>query len=101
MIRTARIILAATGFAVVTWPLEGAEPKPNIVLIVADDLGYADLSCYGGKEPRTPHLDCLAAEGMRFTDRRPCGVAPGSSCSCRKLNQSFIIWPMTSAKHET
>jgi arylsulfatase A-like enzyme len=41
--------------------------KPNVVLIVADDLGYADLGCYGQKEIRTPNLDRLAAEGLRFT----------------------------------
>jgi uncharacterized sulfatase len=41
--------------------------KPNIVLILADDLGYADLGCYGQTEIRTPHIDRLAAEGMRFT----------------------------------
>ena len=40
--------------------------RPNIVLIVADDLGFSDLGCYGG-EIRTPHLDRLAAEGLRFT----------------------------------
>jgi arylsulfatase A len=43
-------------------------PKPNIVLIMADDLGYGDLSCYGNERIQTPHLDQLAAEGMRFTD---------------------------------
>jgi len=40
---------------------------PNIVLIVADDLGYAELGSYGQKKIRTPHLDQMAAEGMRFT----------------------------------
>ncbi|MBI5771540.1 MAG: sulfatase-like hydrolase/transferase [Verrucomicrobia bacterium] len=41
--------------------------KPNVVLIFADDLGYADLGCYGAKDIRTPHIDRLAAEGTRFT----------------------------------
>ena len=41
--------------------------KPNIVYIVADDLGYGELGCYGGKEIPTPHLDALAAGGARFT----------------------------------
>jgi arylsulfatase A-like enzyme len=44
----------------------GAE-RPNIVLIFADDLGFNDLSCYGRKDQSTPHLDKLAAQGMRFT----------------------------------
>lgn len=41
---------------------------PNIVLIVADDLGYAELGSYGQKKIRTPHLDRMAAEGLRFTN---------------------------------
>lgn len=41
--------------------------RPNVVVILADDLGYGDLGCYGGKIP-TPHVDRLAAAGMRFTD---------------------------------
>ena len=40
---------------------------PNIVMIVADDLGYADLGAYGCSDYATPHLDRLAAEGVRFT----------------------------------
>jgi len=41
--------------------------KPNIVYIMADDLGYAELGCYGQKKIKTPNIDKLAAEGMRFT----------------------------------
>jgi arylsulfatase A-like enzyme len=43
-------------------------PRPNIVLIVADDLGWADLGCYGSTYHETPNLDALARRGMRFTD---------------------------------
>ena len=42
-------------------------PKPNIVFIFADDLGYGDLGCYGARDIRTPHIDRLAREGTRFT----------------------------------
>ena len=43
------------------------QSKPNIIFIIADDLGYGDLGCYGQKIIRTPNLDRLAAEGMRLT----------------------------------
>jgi arylsulfatase A-like enzyme len=47
----------------------GAESlRPNIVVILADDLGYGDLRCYGAKDIRTPNLDRMAQEGVRFTD---------------------------------
>ena len=42
--------------------------KFNFVLIVADDLGYGDISCYGNENNKTPHLDVMAAEGMKFID---------------------------------
>ena len=45
-----------------------AAPQPNIVVIMADDLGWRDLHCYGNEHIDTPFLDQLAAEGMRFTD---------------------------------
>src|SRR5688500_16702540 len=43
------------------------ERRPNIVFLLADDLGYGDLGCFGQQKIRTPNLDRLAAEGMRFT----------------------------------
>ncbi|TSA29595.1 MAG: arylsulfatase [Verrucomicrobiaceae bacterium] len=52
-------------------------PLPNIVVILADDLGYGDLSCYGAKKISTPNIDRLAKDGMRFTDAH----APASVCS--------------------
>jgi len=54
-----------------------AEPRPNVVLIVADDLGYGDLGCYGAKRIQTPNLDRLASQGVRFTR----GYAPSSTCT--------------------
>ena len=44
------------------------QPQPNFLFILADDLGYGDLGCYGAPDIQTPHLDQLAAEGIRFTD---------------------------------
>ena len=51
--------------------------RPNFVFILADDLGYADLGCYGARADSTPHLDRLAREGLRFTD----GYANSPVCS--------------------
>ena len=44
-----------------------AEQRPNVIFIVVDDLGYGELGCYGGTDIPTPHLDSLAASGVRFT----------------------------------
>src|SRR5687768_4457868 len=84
-----RRVLGLTRFALVAWAALGVLPsaahgtdktsarKPNIVVILADDLGYGDLSCYGAKLIRTPHCDRLAQEGRRFTDAH----SPSSVCS--------------------
>jgi len=48
-------------------PAAGPRKPPNVVFIVADDLGYAEVGCYGQKKIKTPNIDRLAAEGMRFT----------------------------------
>src|SRR6516162_2824913 len=47
---------------------QAAPRSPNVLLIVADDLGYGDLGCYGSKEIRTPSIDRLAAQGVRLID---------------------------------
>lgn len=49
-------------------PLLAADRPPNVVIIYADDMGYGDLGCYGNKDIRTPNIDRLAADGVRFTD---------------------------------
>ena len=49
-----------------------AQERPNVIFIVADDLGYGDLSCYGATRVQTPHVDGLAARGVRFTDAHAC-----------------------------
>jgi arylsulfatase A-like enzyme len=61
------ILLLALSAVVVPAPLF-AERKPNIIIFLADDLGYGDLGCFGSKHVKTPHLDQMAAEGMVLTD---------------------------------
>ena len=53
---------------------QGATPKPNVVLIMMDDLGYGDLGSYGGPDTKTPNIDRLAREGVRLTDAYANGV---------------------------
>ena len=57
--------------------MNNVSQRPNIVYIVADDLGYADLGCYGGREPVSPVIDRLAANGLRLTQ----GYANSPVCS--------------------
>lgn len=75
-------VLAAL-FVVAGWSPEifvaaaADKPRPNIVVILADDIGYGDLSCQGGKHARTPNIDRLAAQGCRFTDAH----SPAATCT--------------------
>jgi arylsulfatase A-like enzyme len=63
-----RIVSAALlGLALLQGPTPAADRLPNIVLIMADDLGYSELGCYGQEKILTPRLDELASQGMRFT----------------------------------
>jgi arylsulfatase A-like enzyme len=65
-------LFAFTAFAIAAEPL-----RPNVVVILADDIGYGDLGCYGGKAIPTPNLDKLATQGLRFTDAH----SPASVCT--------------------
>ena len=58
--------------------------KPNIIFIMADDLGYGDLGCYGATKVKTPHVDRLASQGLRFTDGH------SSAATCTPSRYSFI-----------
>ncbi len=81
---TRRQLLTAAAAAHTLASIVGAAPAksrpPNIVFIMADDLGYADLSCYGRRDYATPHIDRLAHEGMRFTQ----AYANSSVCSASR-----------------
>lgn len=57
----------AAGLSLAALPPLNAQQKPNVVFIVADDLGYGDLSCYGQEKFQTPNIDRLALNGTRFT----------------------------------
>lgn len=64
--------------------LSPPRPRPNILFILADDLGYGDLSCYGRPDYRTPHLDRLAQQGVRLTN------AYAASPVCTPTRCAFI-----------
>src|SRR5947207_11376992 len=71
------LALAGAGLRRPSW----AQPtRPNIVFIMADDLGYADVSCYGQRDYTTPNIDRLAVEGLRFTQ----GYANSAVCSATR-----------------
>jgi arylsulfatase A len=59
--------LLTSFIALLAFGLSAAARQPNVVIIFADDLGYGDLGCYGHPTIRTPHLDRMASEGIRFT----------------------------------
>ena len=70
--------LAAGGIGAYAQP---ASRPPNIIFILADDLGYADVSCYGRRDFTTPNIDRIAARGMRFLQ----GYANSAVCSASRL----------------
>lgn len=72
------LLIVAAGTVAFAAPLPAAaQPRPNVVILYADDLGYGDLSGYGATALKTPHVDRLAREGLRFTD----GHSPAATCT--------------------
>ena len=65
------ILMFSVGFS------QNKEQTPNIVLVLMDDLGYGDLSCYGALDIRTPNIDQIALDGIRFTNY----LTPQAVCS--------------------
>ncbi|UGU15954.1 arylsulfatase [Sinomicrobium kalidii] len=74
---TGLAFLSCKGEKKETAQVEKAQQKPNVVVLYMDDLGYGDLGCYGATEIQTPHIDRLAAGGVRFTD----GYATSATCT--------------------
>lgn len=70
-------LVCAIGTSFASRPLATGQDKPNVVIILVDDMGYGDPTCFNpASKIRTPHIDSLAASGMRFTDAH----APGPLC---------------------
>lgn len=80
----------AITFASLSVPLAAQSPensKPNVVYIISDDLGYGDLSCYGQKHFKTPNIDKLATDGIRFTSHYSGSTVCAPSRSCLMTGQ--------------
>lgn len=89
--RRAFLQFAVAGLAASVLPRfalgQAASAKPNVILIVADDLGHGDLGCYGQQKIKTPSLDRMAREGMRFTNAYAGSAVCAPSRSCLLTGQ--------------
>lgn len=86
--------IAASFFLLVFGTSGKVAERPNIVLILAGDLGWSDLGCYGADLCETPHLDQLAAEGLRFTQAYAMPV-----CSRHLSANGILAMPITTLRH--
>ena len=99
------VAAASTAIAVATGqPAAAPASRPNIVLILTDDLGYGDLGSYGAPDARTPHLDSLAREGVRLTDAYAngavCSPTRAALISGRYQQRSRLEWVLANADRE-
>ena len=86
-----RVFLLVVGMAIpgilfpgTSFGLEDPTVRPNVLVIMVDDLGYGDLSCYGAKDLKTPHLDRLMSEGLRFNE------AYANCCVCSPSRAALL-----------
>ncbi len=120
-----RVLLLTTLGATAALPFFAQDMnRPNVILLVADDLGYGDLSCYGATRVRTPRIDSIARQGVRFTDchsaasistpsryslltgeycfrRRDSGIAPGDAAMIIRPQQFTVADLFKSAGYQT
>jgi arylsulfatase A-like enzyme len=80
---TSIILALVSCFATNTFAAR-TDSRPNIIFILADDLGYTDIACFGSKYYETPNIDRLAAEGVRFTNGYTCG------CNCQPTRAAIM-----------
>src|SRR3954463_160984 len=94
------LMIAASTLRAQATPSSTASIRPNVVLIITDDVGYGDFGAYGSPDVRTPNIDRLAREGVKLTDF----YANASNCSptragliSGRYQQRFAIeWPLGS-----
>jgi arylsulfatase A-like enzyme len=91
------LLLPLAAFLLVTQPISSADSQrqPNVVFILADDLGWSDLGCYGSDLHETPHLDRFAAQGLRFTN------AYAASPVCSPTRASILTGKYPARLHMT
>lgn len=96
------LVLLLTTAPVFSAP-EPAPRPPNLILILADDLGYGDLGCYGSTLIQTPHLDRMAAEGLRFTDFHSngavCSPTRAALLTGRYQQRTGVVGVISAANH--
>lgn len=77
------------------WSQEKAKRPPNVIVIYADDMGYADLGCFGVKKIKTPNLDRMAKQGVRFTSfytsQAVCSASRASLMTGKYSNRTEIL----------
>ncbi|MCX6953543.1 MAG: sulfatase-like hydrolase/transferase, partial [Verrucomicrobia bacterium] len=92
----ATMAMACVALAAVRAADAPAKARPNVLFLLIDDMGYADLSCYGNPAVRTANIDRLASEGLRFTQYYVASPICSPSRTAALTGQFPARWKMTS-----
>ena len=94
------LVALACSFAAMCFVTAQAASTPNVIIIMADDQGYQDLGCFGSLKIKTPHIDRMAKEGMRFTDFysgasvcTPSRAALLTGCYAKRVGGLGVLFP--------